>query len=587
MTIQTIVKEWVLGYFSGCVKRQPPKEIGVVIVEMMAHVKGTLPSSVNTIRKLLEHLERLITGHFDTTLNTHTVIVCFDLKSTVAKNIMTRPERQDKRCKLCKTTETFHPDCKRKTPCKDVPPPLKFEDGPYFSNNLDDALPVEPHEWTRFAGDSRNLRRELYPRLVNQLLMSYPRRPGQTIYVSGLPFQTRNILPAEYFEECGYVAGRETNRIRVVQWPDEHLTLPLLSDELFNKVFRIHWMYPSPERPNGWKLVTECPEMQHDIHEADNSIFFFTQFFPQGTRLMITINDGDALPIGLLRTAEDFANFDEPYHRVWIRLPYLVGDAKHKAKYGNVPRHRYDYINLTKLYKKISNDQLFVQSGVQNPVATVVLLMILAGTDFFKGYCPGIGYKTDWKPKSTRQKNGIWDTFMEDLGNYSHMIQWYTLDMTRNPTIFRRIVIDYDLFEHFTYKCYFNKYLSNNPSPTLADLRVHCSKSKSSSANLPSKQQIRMWYGWLDHNVTYWANAVRNIYVDAYEKIDGKSYYGFENGRTTADVYPGMREVDEVFSRHFYSQKQKEKQKQTASALISSPKRRRIVSDMKDEVKDI
>ena len=570
MGIDGEVKQWILDNFPQAISYDLPENIDLVCIDMMQHLKCSLPESVVTVLDLLKYLVNRVIIHFKRNKRCRVVVANFDLGSPPVKKLVEHVTRHDKRCKKCKSTPDFHADCNRK--CRDKKP-LKFGEGPYLnSTNLNAELPVRGSEWIRFAMDTRNLRTELYPLLMNELLLTHPPLPNQILILNGLPARTRKLDDFEMLRECGYVPKGQEERVRVVRWMPEELPVPMIED-IFHTVFMIKWL------PEGRILVTECPDMKNDIHEADNAVFFFSQFFP-GHNHMVSINDGDAIPIGLLRCAEDFRGGKEPTHTTWLQLPFrITNKEKLKRMFGLRTPPRYQYINLSQLYADISGYAPFVRRGVQNPVATFVFLTILGETDFFKKFCPGIGLIRDWskdEKKRARQTNGIWDTFMGDLEKYSHMVQWYTNDMQHDPSARRRIVLDETLFRLFTYQCYFNKYMPNKPHTHVSDLRIRCSKLK---YPLPAKNVIRTWARRVSWNLQYWVNACRDIYTDPFEVVEGLPYWGYTPERVTENVHPLQKPVDRVFKRHFYEQR-------TKNRGISPAKKRKVAKEMTQEIND-
>lgn len=586
MGIKKVCKQWFLKTFPKCVGFDPPGRVGLVSIDMMQYLKAPLPDDVVTTQDLLNYLVRQITVHFENRSGATVVVANFDLGSPYPKKLVAHKQRYaDKRCVKCKS----HPDLRFDPACSEPEKCVNKDPLPYKDNHrwlhadLTQELPVRGKHWIRFAGDSRNLRAELYPLLMNELLLTYPRCPNQMIIVNGLPARTTLISPEDHMYENGYSPKKDDTRVRVIKWLPHELPVPLV-DALFRVVFMIKWMPPTPARPTGWVLMTECPEMQNDILEADNSVYFFARFFPDLDQ-MIVINDGDALPIGLLRMAEEFRGENRRPPTTWLRLPYRdLTEQRELFPNGNVPP--FQYINLTQMYAELSGFKPFLMRDVQNPVATMVFLTILAGTDFFQNFCPGIGFKTSWhadEAKRKKQKNGVWDTFFEDLEAYSHMVQWYSNSMIRDPTAKRRIVVDRDLFRVFTYKCYANKYMKGQGRVSVSDLRVRCSKFKRETRRLPTRDTIDVWAQNATWVANYWVNACRDIYIDPLERVEDQSYWGYETEGIAASVHPKQKPVDEVFKRHFY----RRRQKAPAVVQVSPAKKRKVSKKLGAEIKEM
>ena len=500
------------------------------------------------------------------------VIANFDLNSPGVKRLVVHKKRKEIRCKLCKAEfprqpTTYSDRCESDCFGKKV---LKFEEGPFLSNqyvapNLNGELLFKGTDFSLFSSDARNLRREIYPLIVNELLMYAPPIQGQRIILNGLPYKTVKITPDDAKWEHGTsIEGDEDTRVRVVQWDQEDLPIPFLEQE-YHKVFEIVAMPPNMNQPCGWIKISENVDMRNDIHEADNSVFFFGQFFPQSNQ-MIIINDGDAIPIGLMRVSEDYRGSSLHRPITILRTPNKSPKEKHK----------YDYTNLTQLYSEVSDWDLMKRNGVQNPVMTLNFLIIICGTDFFEKPCFGIG------PMETNTNVGIWGTFMKNIRMYSHLVQLFVYGGQRDPTQQRRVVVDEDMFKMFIHKCYFEKHMKNKDHGSLRDLEIICSKKAKKSKlkieknrarlNLPSDEQIKVWCRHITWNLQYWMNACRNIYIDPFEKINDMSYYGFEKTGITASVHPIQKQVDDNYKRNFYSCQDKKKR-------VISKRKREIVSN--------
>jgi hypothetical protein len=580
MGIEGPAKDYIYETFPGAIEHKPPTGIETTVIDMMQYMKSTIPDTVDCSGALANHFKKIIVSPLSVRNGCKRVIACFDLGSPAVKKFTTHTKRYDKRCKVCKGTgvRSFSSACLNDCEGKQ---PLKFQDGPYLPKQPDKALPFPTKEWYRFSADSRNLRRELYPLIVNELLKFTDLKEGQEIILCGLPIKSVQIDIEDVMWQYGYNVDASENRCRIIPWEREDLPIPFIEQE-YHRVFSIRAMPPNPSFPQGWIRTTRMIDMENDIHEADNSVFFFSQFFP-GANQMISINDGDAIPIGLLRMAEDFRGSLTPTHTTWLRLPNLRGE---KSKFIPKSKAPFDYINLTQLYLDIMLYDPFKESGVQNPVATIVFLIILAGTDFFKNYCKGIGIKTEWKKdkeKRARQKPGIWDTFMGNLETYSHMCQWLVWDMKPDPTAKRRIVIDRELFRLFTYEVYWNRYLfhiKKEERTNIDMLRVRCSKLKTKEYHLPTETAINAMCSRVQWNADYWVNACRNIYVDPFTEKDGKSLYGFNRDGLTDDVSEPL-EVDDVYKANFHAYKNSK-----AFRGVSPSKKQKVVEGLKNYLKE-
>lgn len=560
MGIQTQVRKFILKTFSACHTVTPPKiNTELVTICMMQYLRATIPDTIVTGNDLVNHFVKKITGHFTSRNGCMVVVANFDLASPGVKKFVTHVKRHDIRCKKCKSTPNLKlcEKCESKTS-------FKFKDGPYIKNHMDTPLPFTYDEYSRFSSDTRNLRCELYPLIVNALIQYAPPKQFQKMIINGLPFKTVSITHEDFLWETGYNASRDDSRERVVPWEMREIPLPHIIEKEYHKVFEIEAMPPNIRQPGGWIRVSENVEYQNDIHEADNAVFFFPNFFPQYNRL-ISINDGDAIPIGLLRVAEDYSGSSQ--------IPTTILRLKNGTPTDPQP---YDYINLTQLYTEITTWSRMVDAGVQSPVATFVFLIIISNTDFFKNFCSGIGTMTKWKSdpeKRKKQKMGVWDTFFDNITLYSHMVQYYINSEKRDLGMKRRIVIDEVLFKMFYYKCYINRYMAKTKNVGVTAIRVRCSKL-SERNRIPSDEVIDVKCRNITWNLQYWLNAFRNIYINPFKKINGSSYYGFLEDRISDNVYPIQEKVDEAYRRHFYKDINAEKR------IISPLKRAKVAKEM-------
>lgn len=583
MTLKTLIKKLIKTRFPGAWSTVAPENIHVTAKDFMQHIKGTLPDNILTVNDLLSYLVRIITLMLSKRNGCNTAIVCFDTKTVEVKSIVEYGTRKEWRCKHCKklAKNTFSALCEKSCATSK---PLRFEDGPHFPADHSMPLPVKPKQWMRFAGDSRNLRRELYPLLMNCFLEGgrFVPAPGQSLILCGLPCKTQSVPIFNKSQwDAGFNATAGTKREILVKWNvdpsplnDEYRSFDSvpISNEYFAKHPDMYNQVYGIENRNGVIYRRKMVEMNNSIAEADNSVFFFMKFYPN-CNYMVDINDGDAISIGLLRVLEDFVAGKCPVDR-YIALP-----NKSKPTPG-VPYYSHDYVNLVQLKQLIDADTQYIAANVANPVATLVFLIILGETDFFKAFCNGIGYKTkynDDEKKRAKQKMGIWDTFHARLPMFSHMVQWNISDMISDPTAKRRIVIDEELFVLFTKYCYWHKY-GKTDKVDFAQVRAHCEKLKTKKNRMPTKQQILVWVRQIDWNLLYWLNSCRDIHIDPFEIVDGESYYGY-NKKTmsiTKRVHATQQPVDEAYKRHFYKRRKKQK---TATPKTITKKRKKSALD--------
>jgi hypothetical protein len=569
MTLDTKIKKLIKQRFPKSFEYRPDIRCPVLSTDLMQYFKGgVVPGYIKYQHQLVDYFVHKI---FDLLSMTDQLIICVDKESPVVKKIVCHAARKDRRCKLCKEIDfhpknqtqprsQFHAECTSKCFEKQI---LHYEEGPHLPNDNETPI-LFLDDWMKFALDSRNLRCELYPRIVNALLgCTIPH--GKMIFLNGFPLKIRkdtNWTPDSVLAPDGY-------QMTVQYW--EYADLPLRNqpDEIFCHTLKIF---------DGNRKMF-CPEMYNTIPEADNSIFFFLQFFPQHYRQTVFINDGDAISIGLLLAQEYARGVDEQgvkiqKHELILMLPNLT---------DTFVKDRFEFVNLTTLHTSIWEANEFKMAGVQNPVVTFIFLIILSETDFFQNFCYGIGIKTKWdtdEKKREKQTKGIWDTFYDDLSTFSHLVQFYRGEPSVTEP--RRIVIDQDLFRVFIEKCYANKYAKTKKNlDDLDQIRIHCnSKIKDKKRHPPSDEVILRWCRQIDYNINYLINEPRNIHLDPFDTYLGYSYYGYTPDNTIVDIVAAKQKpVDEVYKRHFL--KRKHKKRKTDFVSLPEIKKQDVVNKFK------
>ena len=523
--------------------------------DFMALVKGALPDWVVSLNTLRQFLFNAVDGELNARTGCIILFMCFDKGTPAVKHLVEHKKRHDTRCKLCKghgdlpwgkTAGPMFFDDECKSNCINEQR-LWFEEGPYLDlTDLDNPLP----DWSRFKIDSRNLRSELYPLIFNWALEYVP-PPGKMLFLDGLPGQDRTVNDYSADWRNGYHIDRNVSKRHIlIPWSAEQLPL---KDPKVGRVYMMKGIGPCPEYPHGLVIREEVPDMENDILEADSAVFYFSKFFPELRTHVANINDGDAISIGLLRTLEDYRG-GEPVHEQWLAMPYKSKKSSVLFANGEIPRT--EWINLTLLYQKVEASRDFNGNGYQSPVATLIFLLIIADTDFFKEYCFGIGSITEWKEdeeKRKKQTKGVWDTFFSRLDMFHHLVQYYPL--TKSLTEKRLVVLDEGLFAIFTKYCYTNKYGGVAKD---GNVQMHCSKFKDERKRFPSDAKIQRWSRQVAWNLNYWANAFRNIYVDPYETHMGQPYWGYCPERGIVDVVASEQlGLDEKHKKHMHKRQQK------------------------------
>ena len=499
------------------------------------------------IRKIFGYLDRA--SH---------VVICVDKDSPAVKQIVCHGKRKEWRCVRCKPLEkaVYHQECEKECVKKE---PLSHTSGPHLAENSDAQLPFLAQDWMRFATDSENLRRELYPRLVNALLcVTLP--AGKYLYISGFPLQIKEVL-----EWAPNTTLHREKHVVIEPW-----SLPIPQNapkEVFCHTMIIE---------GGVKRLV--PAMYNEIQEADNGIFYYLSFFPEPYRQKVLINDGDAISIGLFLAQEYSLGPDARAHELFLMLPNRQGASP------------FEYVNLSLLYDAVGRTFEFEKAGVQNRVATLVFLIVLSGTDFFQDFCYGIGTKTKWNDnpdKREKQTKGVWDTFFDKADLFSHLVQFYRGAPSVRTE--RRIVLDEHLFERFVQECFISKYgktivkkrktQSGEGDITFAQIRAHV---KSKERQPPPDNVILRQCRQICWNLNYWINAWRNVNVDPFERHMDLPYYGYEPPGKLVDVVASKQKpVDEVCKRNFL--KRKLKQKEEPPVVFSESKKRLALAAIKGD----
>lgn len=566
MTLESWVKKQVAERFKKCIQSECPPDVGLMVRDHMQHTKGQPPAQkIYRQHQLIAYFVSKIVEVMDAApVSVH----CYDKRTPEVKKMVCHEKRYERRCPVCiqrgelpvgrrAGEEFFDPKCDKG--CKDNQI-LWFEDGPYLGSDPDTPVNWLVADWGKFSADSRNLWYDLYPLIVNALL-ELPIPHDRVIFINGLPFNTEVVDEVDPKYASGHLPTTSDRsrlfkkRVVVAPWTQtalEDLRKTRGVDELLNRTYLI----------DATRKGVEMPEMYNTIHEADNAIFFYSRFFPDRHRVVSIINDGDAISIGLFRALEDIRGPDTVDHEQWLCLPVLGKDKPKKKSLFAGTSDGYTFWNLTKMCQEIEKMEDYVNAGVQSPVATLVFLIVLTGTDFFNKheFCFGIGKDTV-----------VWEVFRQNMSTYRHMVQYYPI--VKDPTVQRRVVFDEALFRIFCHACYVAKHgepcknkrrgkkrdREEEEEVDADEVRIYCSAFKDPRKHVPSDELIQRFLRQIDWNVNYWANAFRNIYIDPFTEYNGLPYYGYKPDMTIVNVVASKQmPVDEREKRNFYKRKQKE-----------------------------
>ncbi len=440
----------------------------------------------------------------------------------------------------------------------------------YLPAKLTDMLPgkagadsrEKQAEWLRFAGNYKLLQRELYPRLYNAFMFDFIPRCGQKLILCGFPGYSEFVDAVEpgawYVKEDpngrGYYVPAPWRAFPITEEMEKE------DEDLYNRVYIVEHGYPNDVDPQGPIYRSEWEAAKNDISEADISVFWFLHFYQQHN-VVIHINDGDAFSIGLLQAQErvlaQCANGKYEFKNiVMLCLPYKVEDKE--GFFARKPQ--YEWVDLNIFYDLVMNHPDFVSGGVQNPAATLVFLLILSETDFFKNFLKGIGTPL------------IWKTFFEDLPTYSHMVMMsHTVPPDHRAP--RDIVIDEELFIKFCAMCIIAKHEKTLVKKAKVEeevtydklvAKVNASKmcEKDEEYKFPGRNKRRLWCRKVGWNMRYWKQNVQGHPEDPFKQWHGENYYPFvkkEDGTYEEVDYVSTKPepVEEKWEQHMYGRRKR------------------------------
>lgn len=532
------LKSTYLGAFSFTCKAAPT----VCVYDLMKDVKY-MPDTVTTMEDVLVYLvNKIKTVLVKAGSTIKIIVVCVDRKPPPVKRMVTHGKRYKD---------------------KDV---FMTKEGPYLPIQNKDLV---PNPWIRFAGNYKLLQRELYPRLFNAFMdgIHIVPKPGQMIILHGFPGYMEYVT---IYKQQAYSMGtNKQGQVKEVHIWKSATELPLTRErersdpDLYNRIYVIENVEPCPQFPSGYMRREEWEEAKNDISESDGAMFYYDHWFPNQTILFIC-NDGDIFAYGLLYAYER-ATLTNTYRNTHIGcLPYKKTQGNEIFGDGQVPA--YEYVDFNILYSLVKDDASMLAAGVQNNVLTLVFLLIMAESDFFKGAMKGLG-----------AENVVWKTFFSSLKTYSHMVQMSksVVPSTRTPRV---IILDEDLFRIFVHNCYLAKYekatrkrfkLKDDQDITYDQLAIQCASGKKAQKDeeykMPERNKVRLWARQVEWNLLYYKNTpFGNQYSpNPFEMWDGLPYYPYvknpETGKSEMStvVSATRKPIDEVFTRHMYAHRRR------------------------------
>jgi hypothetical protein len=536
-----------------------PTNYSVVIYDLMKDMKS-LPENVHTLDDVFYYFcNRLKSFLYDAPPCMTTLIVLVDREPPPVKRMVTHGKRYKN---------------------KDV---FESSGAPYLPVKGTDLV---PNPWIRFAGNFQLLQRELYPRLLNVFMSGnfLMPRPGQKIVFHGFPGYIEYV--ATYKQQAYALHSNDKNEVPQIHYWNPETELPITPEmekrdpQLYNRIFYVENIPPCQEWPQGYVMRAEWTEASNAIREADGAMFFYDHFF-QHQNIMFVCNDGDVFSYGLLYSYERVvANAFRNIH--YVCLPYKKTTDNEFFPQGQIPK--YEYVDFNLLYKQVLDDKAMQAAGVQNHVATLVFLLIMAETDFFKGYAKGVGVE-----------NVIWKTFYSCMDIFSHLVQ-LSCGVSPSTRTTRHIIIDEDAFRLLIHYSYVQKYgipmekKLKGKKLTYDMLKLRCSQDAKGNSkddidyHLPSRNTIRLWCRQVDWNIHYYKNAPfgAECEPDPYEKYDGLPLYPYDINPETGvpemiDVVCARRKpVDEVYAQHMFKHK-RPAPKNTLDEKERDSRKRRII----------
>jgi hypothetical protein len=335
--------------------------------------------------------------------------------------------------------------------------------------------------------------------------------------------------------------------------------------DLYNRTYLVRTF------PNGDYAREEWQAAYNTISEADIRMFWFDHFY-QTRHICFYLNDGDVFSIGALYAFERRTGIHVPpiagappkyefRNRHTACLPYLK-KKKPEASSPNLAEEavdlgREEYVNLDLLYAQMREYAPMVEAGVQNPVLSMVFLIVLCGSDFCNKFLHDMG-----------SQNIIWNVFLQNANVFSHMVMLGegVPGATRTP---RTIVVDEDAFKLFVRYCYLAKY-----EPYRKKLRVQRlsyaqldertrfkadmkTPQTDTRLHLPDSNTIRRHCRAILWNLCYWKNAPLGHSPDPFELWQGVPYFPYKKdakgkAQLSDVVSHKPKPVDRVFEQHLY-----------------------------------
>ena len=538
MTLPKDVKDWLRKFFGGAftdalalsLNESKPTAAVVDLMQFVKHIPTKNPCAIRA--QLVDHFVKRAVEILTMHPSIQDLIIMVDGAPLAAKRAVAHRKRHGKEA------------------------PLPSAGGPYIPPRDQDPI-MSPDKWKAFSKNFELLRRELYPLLFNALmqLRGFKLRVGQRIILSGFPGHS-GWQPIHHTAPQEALRNAQNRQWAVKLWEDLPITeaMERADPQLYCRTYVVE------QRPEGI-VWFEWEAAANDISEADIRMFWFAHFYREH-HVLFYLNDGDVFSIGLLAAQERLHAISAEeraytfYNRHSVMMP-MLGDQD--GDDDDAPaRKRYYYVNLNKLYSLVREFEPLRRAGVHSPVATIVMLITMAGCDFFEKFLHSMGFSTV-----------IWNTFLSNIAFLTHvvMIPDAKLPVLSETRVYRQVVVNERAFACFVRLCFAAKYRNDltvkrlKHTPSVKDLEVRASHTAKGVPQtderfrFPDQNETRAYARAALWVLEYWKNGVAGFLPDCMEQWRGLPYYPYWVNPQTREpeflklVCPYSKPIDDVFAR--------------------------------------
>lgn len=524
----------------------------VAIIDLMQWIKS-VPDKENTMDKMIQYFVEQVRGIMQRKGSTiKTCIVLVDGVALPVKRLVAHAKRY--------SGVEVYPSA----------------GAPYLDR---DGSALRPDPWIRFAANQELLRRELYPRLFNAFMSCRFFTPwvGQNLILSGFP--GRSHYETLYVERPWESFTNGDGQVWQIRYWDEQRELPIRErderddPDLYHRAYMVQNICPCAEYPQGGLVRAEWVEGKSSLSEADVRMFWFDHFFST-EHIIFYCNDGDVFSVGGMYARERVLSApsfrmtggdgDETQKRgtYHFRNRHTVCMPNKAQKGPKAAKGPLQYINLNVFYALVCEYPPFRAAGVANPMATLVFMLILAGSDFVPKFLFDMG-----------MEKVVWKTLLDNLPMFTHLVQINDLagqGSTRARP--RSVIMDEKLFKTFVRYCYLSKVVNSADFKkgkvrklSYDDLknRTH---QKESQKHLPDPNKIRLRCRQIEYNLLLWRNGPLGFEPDPFQTWFGLPYFPYARDPETGApqlvdaVSPRDRCADEAYACNLYRVKVEGKQ---------------------------